>query len=45
MHRETYYLAVDIFDRFMNTRTHVKKDQLQLLGVSCLFIAAKIEVS
>jgi len=44
MHRETYYLAVDIFDRFMDIRSNVKKDQLQLLGVTCLFVAAKIEV-
>ncbi len=44
LHRETYYLAIDLFDRFMDMRTNVKKEQLQLLGVSCLFIAAKIEV-
>ena len=36
---------MDMFDRFMDTRTNVRKEQLQLLGVTCLFIASKIEVS
>lgn len=45
LHRETYYLAMNMFDRFMDTRTNVRKEQLQLLGVTCLFIASKIEVS
>ena len=35
---------MDMFDRFMDTRTNVRKEQLQLLGVTCLFIASKIEV-
>lgn len=35
---------MDLFDRFMDLRTNVQKEQLQLLGVTCLFIAAKIEV-
>lgn len=35
---------MDMFDRFMDSRTGVRKEQLQLLGVTCLFIAAKIEV-
>lgn len=43
LHRETYYLAMNMFDRFMDTRTNVRKEQLQLLGVTCLFIASKIE--
>jgi hypothetical protein len=45
LHRETYYLAMDMFDRFMDARNNVRKEQLQLLGVTCLFIASKIEVS
>ena len=45
LHRETYYLAMDMFDRFMDAQTGVRKEQLQLLGVTCLFIASKIEVS
>ena len=44
LHRETYYLAKDMLDRFMDQRTGVLKDQLQLIGVTCLFIASKIEV-
>ncbi|KAM9308431.1 G1/S-specific cyclin-E2 [Gastrophryne carolinensis] len=43
LHRETLYLAQDFFDRFMLTQTSINKGMLQLIGVTCLFIAAKIE--
>jgi cyclin E len=44
MQRETYYLSVDIFDRFMSqTPDIVPKHDLQLIGVSALFLAAKTE--
>ena len=43
LHRETYYLAVDMYDRFMDTQINVQKEQLQLVGVTCLFMASKIE--
>ena len=44
LHRETYYLAKDMLDRFLDTRCGLMKEQLQLIGVTCLFISAKIEV-
>ena len=44
IHRETYYLSVDLYDRFMDTQINILKEQLQLIGVTCLFIASKIEV-
>lgn len=43
LHRETFYLAQDYFDRFMATQTDVMKSTLQLIGISSLFIAAKME--
>ncbi|CAM4703422.1 unnamed protein product [Leuciscus chuanchicus] len=43
LHRETFYLAQDIFDRFMLTQKGTGKDQLQLIGITSLFIASKIE--
>nr|DBA24110.1 TPA: hypothetical protein GDO54_011811 [Pyxicephalus adspersus] len=43
LHRETFYLAQDFFDRFLLTREPVYKGMLQLVGVTCLFIASKIE--
>lgn len=43
LHRETFYLAQDFFDRFMLTQDEVAKSQLQLIGITCLFIAAKLE--
>lgn len=43
LHRETFYLAQDFFDRFMSTQNHVSKSMLQLIGVTCLFIASKLE--
>ncbi|ODV91742.1 hypothetical protein CANCADRAFT_30077 [Tortispora caseinolytica NRRL Y-17796] len=39
---ETLYLALNIFDRFL-TLKQVKIDRLQLIGATCLFIAAKYE--
>uniref|UniRef100_A0A8C5PLT5 Cyclin E2 n=1 Tax=Leptobrachium leishanense TaxID=445787 RepID=A0A8C5PLT5_9ANUR len=44
LHRETFYLAQDFFDRFMSTQSQVGKSMLQLIGVTCLFIASKLEV-
>lgn len=43
LHRETFYLAQDFFDRFMATQHDVVKTLLQLIGISSLFIAAKLE--
>lgn len=44
LHRDTYYLAVDYLDRYLsNVDGTVQKNHLQLIGVTCLFIAAKVE--
>jgi cyclin E len=43
LHRETFYLAIDFVDRFLTAESDVPKQELQLIGITCLFIAAKIE--
>jgi len=43
LHRETFYLAVDFLDRYLGSADSVPKNRLQLVGVTCLFIGAKIE--
>jgi hypothetical protein len=44
MQRSTFHLSVDIFDRFMSVApTPVLKANLQLVGVTALFTASKIE--
>ncbi|KAG9278918.1 G1/S-specific cyclin-E2-like [Astyanax mexicanus] len=43
LHRQTFYLAQDFFDRFMFTQDDVEKERLQLIGITALFIASKIE--
>uniref|UniRef100_A0A182JYT0 Uncharacterized protein n=1 Tax=Anopheles christyi TaxID=43041 RepID=A0A182JYT0_9DIPT len=43
LHRETYYLAVDYIDRYLSLKKELKKNHLQLLGITALFIAAKVE--
>jgi len=43
LHRETYHLALDFIDRYLATQSDVPKQQLQLIGIASLFIAAKIE--
>lgn len=41
--RVTYYLAIDYVDRYLSKVDELPKNQLQLLGITCLFIAAKVE--
>ena len=43
LHRETFYLATDFIDRYLAKTEDVPKTRLQLLGVTCLFVASKIE--
>lgn len=43
LHRETYYLALDYLDRYLSTDVSISKTFLQLIGITCLFIAAKVE--
>lgn len=42
LHRETYYLAMDYIDRYLSTHQNIPKNQLQLIGITCLFIASKV---
>lgn len=44
LHRETYYLAMDYIDRYLSLHTDVPKNQLQLIGITCLFIASKVYI-
>jgi len=39
---QTLFLAINYLDRYLS-KTAVKKKQLQLLGITCLFIASKFE--
>jgi G1/S-specific cyclin-E len=41
--RETYYFALDFIDRYLSIKNDIARQQLQLIGITCLFIAAKIE--
>ncbi|XP_064610995.1 G1/S-specific cyclin-E-like isoform X3 [Liolophura sinensis] len=43
LHRETFYLAVDYIDRYLSTQRNIMKHQLQLIGITALLIAAKLE--
>ncbi|KAG5675623.1 hypothetical protein PVAND_005512 [Polypedilum vanderplanki] len=43
LHRETYYLTVDYLDRYLTAKQNISKNQLQLIGITCLFIASKVE--
>ena len=45
LHRETYYLAMDLHDRFLDSWRSIQKEHLQAIGITCLFIASKIEVT
>lgn len=41
--RTTFHLAMSILDRYLYYRQNVPKSQLQTVGTSCLFLAAKME--
>ncbi|UJR20666.1 hypothetical protein I4U23_023787 [Adineta vaga] len=43
LHRETYHLAIAYVDQYLCNTTNLPKTKLQLLGITALFIAAKIE--
>nr|CBZ41227.1 Cyclin E delta protein [Oikopleura dioica] len=44
LHRNTVYNAVTYVDRYLSRQTHpVRKNELQLIGVSALFFSAKLE--
>lgn len=44
VHRETFYLAQDYFDRFLLIERNLKLGVLQLTVLTCLLIASKMEV-
>lgn len=39
---ETLFIAVNLLDRYLSHQ-QMKKDDMQLLGITCLFISAKYE--
>jgi cyclin E len=43
LHRETYYLTVDYLDRYLTIKKNISKNHLQLIGITCLFIASKVK--
>ncbi|EPZ34375.1 Cyclin domain-containing protein [Rozella allomycis CSF55] len=43
LHRETVYLAVNFIDRYLSLTTNVPRNKLQLLGITALFVASKLE--
>ncbi|KAK3607390.1 hypothetical protein CHS0354_022552 [Potamilus streckersoni] len=43
LHRETFYLATDFIDRFLSVQKYIQKHVLQLIGITALFIASKLE--
>ncbi|XP_028392483.1 G1/S-specific cyclin-E-like [Dendronephthya gigantea] len=43
LHRETFHLAASYVDRYLKVKRDIQKSRLQLVGVTALFIAAKLE--
>jgi len=43
LHRETYYLTMDYIDRYLSSQSDIPKQQLQLIGITCLQLASKNE--
>ncbi|XP_063950906.1 G1/S-specific cyclin-E [Lytechinus pictus] len=43
LHRESFYLAVDFVDKYLAAKENIPKTKLQLIGITSLFVAAKLE--
>lgn len=43
LYPETLFLSVNLLDRFLSVKPNILRSQLQLVGVTCLLIAAKYE--
>lgn len=41
--RETFYYAANYVDRYLSCTPNIEKKSLQLLGLTCLYLAAKVE--
>jgi len=41
--QETLYLAIAIIDRFLQRRSDIRRNQLQLVGITAMFLASKYE--
>lgn len=41
LHRETYHTASNLVDRFLSAASGCRKSEVQLIGVTCLFLASK----
>ena len=43
--RETYHISVCLIDKFLNkSKCPIPRQNLQLVGITCLFLAIKLEV-
>lgn len=45
MKRETFHYSCNFTDRYLSKVHHINKGDLQLVGVTALYIASKMEVS
>ena len=45
LQRETFYLSVDYMDRYLGVALAVPKSKLKLIGITCLYIGAKIDMN
>lgn len=41
--RETFYYALNYVDRYLSLKKNIKKQDLQLVGVTSMFMASKME--
>lgn len=41
--RETFHYSINFVDRFLSNHKNVRKEELQLVGVTSMFMAAKME--
>ena len=45
LNHETLYLSVKVVDAYLDKITEIRRDKLQLVGVTAMFVACKYDVS
>lgn len=41
--RETFHLSLNLCDRYLSLKSNIKKEEYQLIGLTCMYLSSKLE--